>query len=588
MNTPNQGNATFSKLPNNLAPMREGKIDLGDFNGDGYADLLYSGTFSGSGDVTKLNEYNADTKTYEDSEFDVSDITKAEVEFGDLDGDGDLDFVIAGKSNETDNSGNINNTNIFRTYINVRNQSAAVLESSTGNKRPQYKGKNAAKYVQNKTFTVNNPPSAPILKDVKFLSEIEGSADIPVEFEWEVASDDHTPDIGLTYAIKIGLTPGGEEIMSSNSNTNGVKKDAEKGNVEHNLKWKLSLPEGTYYYSVQAVDASYSGSVFTEAVQFKVTATGIDSDTDSDGIENSLDLCPNTPKGDAVDTDGCTVNAILGDANGNTEVSSSDLVVSVNYILGNNPVPFVFKAADVNNDDEVDVRDIVGIVDLVLNAALGKNNGDSTTTPYYSKIPIGEAIFSWEGNDLYVSTDKAIAGMQLVFDKDFTYKLSDNLANFNIQNFGKDSDNTLMVYSFSEISITPGKTKLLTKHEDDAIILNVEKSSTGALKGLTLTVAFKPNVFNQLEPFILGPNPSSGQMNLFYNVPKETDALLLKVYNVNAAKVWSSNKINNILGAQKTPLDLSSLSDGIYFMRIEEYSKGALQNSEVKRLIIKK
>jgi hypothetical protein len=251
-------------------------------------------------------------------------------------------------------------------------------------------------------------------------------------------------------------------------------------------------------------------------------------------------------------------------------------------------VPFVFKAADVNNDDKVDVRDIVGIADLVLNAVLDKNNGNSTTTPYYSNIPIGDALFSWEGNDLYVSTDKAIAGMQLVFDKDFTYKLSDNLANFNIQNFRKDSENTLMVYSFNEISVTPGKTKLLTKYEDDAIILNTEKSSTSALKGLTLTVAFKPNVLNQLEPFILGPNPSSGQMNLFYNLPKETDALLLKVYTINGAKVWSSKKINNVAGSQKAPLDLSFLSDGIYFMRIEEYSKGALQQNEVKRLIIKK
>ena len=588
MNTLNEGIAIFSRLPNDLAPMREGKIDLGDFNGDGYADLLYSGTFPGAGDVTKLSEYNPTTKSYVDSAFDVSDIIKAEVEFGDLDGDGDLDFVIAGKSNETDNYGNISSANIFRTYINVRNQSAAVLESSTENKRPQYKGKNAAKYVQNETFTANNPPSAPILKDVKFLSETEGSADIPVEFEWGAATDDHTPGIGLTYAIKIGLTPGGEEIMSSNSNTNGIKKDAEKGNVEHNLKWKLSLPEGTYYYSVQAVDASYSGSVFTEAVQFKVTASGIDSDTDSDGIENSEDLCPNTPKGAAVDNNGCEVIAILGDANGNTEVASSDLVVAVNYILGNNPIPFVFKAADVNNDQKVDVRDIVGIADLVLNAALSKNKGTSKATPYYSNIPIGDALFSWEGNDLYVSTDKEIAGMQLVFDKDFTYELSNNLANFNIQNFKKGSVNTLIIYSFSEVSIKSGKTKLLTKYEEDAVILDVKKSSTGALKGLTLTVAFKPNALNQLEPFILGPNPSSGEMNLFYNVPKETDVLLLKVYNVNGSKVWSSNKIKNIEGSQQTTLDLSFLSDGIYFMRIEEYSKGALQQNEVKRLIINK
>ncbi|MFT5250338.1 MAG: hypothetical protein ACI93P_002073, partial [bacterium] len=485
MNTINDGNATFSKLPNSLAPMREGKIDLGDFNGDGYADLLYSGTFSGSGDITKLNEYDPDTKTYVDSAFDVSDIIKAEVEFGDLDGDGDLDFVIAGKSNELDQYGNASSDNVFRTYINVRNQSATVLAGKSSFKRPEYKGKNANTYVSKQNFTVNAPPSAPVINDIIFLDEAEGSVDIPLEFTWNAATDDNTPSVGLTYALKIGTTSGGEEIMSSNSNTNGVKKDAEKGNVEHNLKWKLSLPEGTYYWSVQAVDASYSGSKFSDPVQFKVSASGIDTDSDGDGIENDLDICPDTPKGDAVNEQGCSVDATLGDSNGDKTVNVTDLVVSVNYILGNNPTPFVFKAGDVNNDGLIDVRDIVGIVDIILSETSGKSSNADKATPYYSNTPIGDALFSWEGNDLYVSTDKEIAGMQLVFDKEFRYKVSENLANFNTLNFGKGSDNTLMIYSFSETSITPGKTKLLTKFEDKVVNLNVKKSAAGALKGLT-------------------------------------------------------------------------------------------------------
>jgi hypothetical protein len=37
------------------------------------------------------------------------------------------------------------------------------------------------------------------------------------------------PSEGLTYAIKIGTTQGGEEVMSSNANTNGMRKTGEKG-----------------------------------------------------------------------------------------------------------------------------------------------------------------------------------------------------------------------------------------------------------------------------------------------------------------------------------------------------------------------
>ncbi|WOC41107.1 T9SS type A sorting domain-containing protein [Polaribacter sp. HL-MS24] len=132
------------------------------------------------------------------------------------------------------------------------------------------------------------------------------------------------------------------------------------------------------------------------------------------------------------------------------------------------------------------------------------------------------------------------------------------------------------------------KTKLLTKFEDKNVNLNVEKSAAGALKGLTLSVQFTPNIVNQLEAFILGPNPSSGQMNLFYNLPKATDMLLLNVYNINGKKVWSSDQIKTMEGTQTMPLNLSFLSNGFYFIRINQYSKGLLQQNEVKRLIIKK
>jgi hypothetical protein len=56
------------------------KIDLGDFNGDGYSDLLFSE--SQEGNITKLSEYVKATNKYKPSDFDVSDIMNAEVEFG--------------------------------------------------------------------------------------------------------------------------------------------------------------------------------------------------------------------------------------------------------------------------------------------------------------------------------------------------------------------------------------------------------------------------------------------------------------------------------------------------------------------------
>ena len=278
INRLNENITNWARFSSGLMPMRQSKIDLGDFNGDGYCDLLYSGiTGGGAGNVTKLSEYSPATGAYIDSAFDVTDIQNAEVKFGDIDGDQDLDFVIVGKNknyNINDPYSSNNNKFIFRTYLNVRNDSAEVLASKTG------KHSNTKKTFSSKTavYTVNDAPSIPILPSapLKVLNNVSSKVGTyPVELSWLAASDDHTPSDGLTYAVKIGTTPGSENIMGANSNVSGIRKVSGKGNVEHNKKWRLSLPVGIYYWSVQAIDASYSGSEFSTTNKFEITSKGL-------------------------------------------------------------------------------------------------------------------------------------------------------------------------------------------------------------------------------------------------------------------------------------------------------------------------
>ena len=56
---------------------------------------------------------------------------------------------------------------------------------------------------------------------------------------------------------------------------------------------------------------------------------------------------------------------LSGDANGDGKVDNDDIEAIVSYIMGGNTENFVFKNADVTDDDEVNVADVVKLVDML-------------------------------------------------------------------------------------------------------------------------------------------------------------------------------------------------------------------------------
>lgn len=70
-------------------------------------------------------------------------------------------------------------------------------------------------------------------------------------------------------------------------------------------------------------------------------------------------------------------SVIMGDANGDGTVNVSDYVYVANYILEQNPEPFVFAAADVDGNSEINVSDLV----LVANIALTYEDPNTLNAP---------------------------------------------------------------------------------------------------------------------------------------------------------------------------------------------------------------
>ena len=91
-----------------------------------------------------------------------------------------------------------------------------------------------------------------------------------VTLRWTQGNDRRTPDAALTYNIRVGTAPGGLDVASPLASLHtGRRLIAARGNAGNNRTWSLSgLAPGTYYWSVQAIDSGYLGSVFSTEATF--------------------------------------------------------------------------------------------------------------------------------------------------------------------------------------------------------------------------------------------------------------------------------------------------------------------------------
>ena len=61
-----------------------------------------------------------------------------------------------------------------------------------------------------------------------------------------------------------------------------------------------------------------------------------------------------------------------GDANGDGEVTVSDVLIVMEYVLGINPSDIVMDNAEVTGDREISINDVMTIAEIVLNSFSGK------------------------------------------------------------------------------------------------------------------------------------------------------------------------------------------------------------------------
>ena len=90
----NNGNGTFTDISAGLMPVMVGTVAWGDYDNDGYLDLLYGGVDTLNNQVTKLYRNNRNGTFTENTGSGFHSSSYGSVAWGDYDNDGDMDIVV--------------------------------------------------------------------------------------------------------------------------------------------------------------------------------------------------------------------------------------------------------------------------------------------------------------------------------------------------------------------------------------------------------------------------------------------------------------------------------------------------------------
>ncbi|HKK61585.1 MAG TPA: FG-GAP-like repeat-containing protein [Bacteroidales bacterium] len=252
-------------------------VDFGDYDADGDLDILIAGSDIDKNSFTSVYK-NLGDFCFEEQELNIRKVFPGNVKWLDYDNDGLLDISIIGRSglpllaiykNHGDNVFSEFETNIDPSWFN----SAAWFDYDSDGDLDVALGKEIFKNNNNWS---NNKPSSP----TDLTSQRYGYG---VKLEWEPAGDDNTDAKSLSYNIRIGTQLNGFDVINPMSNvSSGDVSVSELGNCQLNTKYYLdSLPEGTYYWSVQSIDQGFKGSNWAPEQTFKITVIRADFVADS-------------------------------------------------------------------------------------------------------------------------------------------------------------------------------------------------------------------------------------------------------------------------------------------------------------------
>lgn len=279
----NLGGNQFESTGDYITPISHGNFDAMDYDGDGDIDLIISGDKGSSNYVTEVwNNNSAGVFSLASNPF--TGVALSSIHWLDINKDGNRDVVISGITPssvrvteawcffsggvgwvKTDIAPGLELADISSGDADNDGDLDLLITGGTGSSSATF-------LLLNRTdYAVNVAPTA--VSSISVASIDCGT----VRINFIRATDANQSSGSLTYAIRIGATSGGNQVMSGMALSNGYRLLAGHGKIIQFTNGLVvrNLAPGTYYMSIQAIDLHGVGGPWSAERTFNVVAPPI-------------------------------------------------------------------------------------------------------------------------------------------------------------------------------------------------------------------------------------------------------------------------------------------------------------------------
>jgi PKD repeat protein len=287
----NNGDETFTEIDAGLTDVAYSSVNWNDYDNDGDLDILLTGLFNNYGEtdygkhVTDLYR-NDRNDTFTSIETQIRKISHGSSQWGDYDNDGFIDIGLTGLSGAFITKVYHNNQNETFTEVNVLlnplydgsfnwgdyDNDGDLDILLTGTRSIIGESEGYTEVYNNNTNYPNELPTAP----ENLNSELFG---FNMRLSWNKAMDPDCPQGSMSYNLRIGTIPEGIDIMAPMSDLNTGKRNIPAiGNAQCDTFWIIKgiVPNKKYFWSVQAIDQSFTGGPWASVDSFIVTEVSPD------------------------------------------------------------------------------------------------------------------------------------------------------------------------------------------------------------------------------------------------------------------------------------------------------------------------